>query len=78
MHFKHILLSAAAAGSFASAQRPTNTSICNYYTAAVLKNNTAENQLTLVTALVNTVVIGNCKWPYFFLSSVIANCTVND
>ncbi|KAK3314341.1 hypothetical protein B0H66DRAFT_483636 [Apodospora peruviana] len=66
MHFKHTLLSAAAAaGSFqvASAQRLTDTSICDYYTAAVLKNNTAENQLTLLTVLVNTVVIGNYTKP---------------
>lgn len=43
------------------AQRPSNESICDYYTTALLKNNTAENQYTLLTLLVNTVVIGNCR-----------------
>jgi hypothetical protein len=43
------------------AQRPTNVTICDYYTTALLTNNTAENQYTLLTLLVNTVVIGNCK-----------------
>ena len=47
----------------ASAQRPTNTSICDYYTTALLKNNTADNQYTLLTLLVNTVVIGNYTKP---------------
>jgi len=60
MHFSKVALALAAAGS-AAAQRPTNTPICDYYTTALLKNNTAENQLTLLTLLVNTVVIGNCK-----------------
>jgi len=34
-------------------------SLCDKYTTAVLTNNTAANQLTLLTVLVNTVVIGN-------------------
>jgi hypothetical protein len=34
-------------------------SICDKYTSLLLKNNTSENQLTLLTLLVNTVVIGN-------------------
>jgi hypothetical protein len=50
-----------AAASTAAAQRPTNTSICDYYTTALLTNNTAENQYTLLQLLVNTVVIGNCE-----------------
>ncbi|KAK3938845.1 hypothetical protein QBC46DRAFT_459999 [Diplogelasinospora grovesii] len=62
MQLKHTLLAAAAA-STVSAQRPADTSICDYYTAAVLENNTAENQLTLLTVLVNTVVIGNYTQP---------------
>jgi hypothetical protein len=45
------------------AQRPANTSICDFYTTALLKSNTAENQLTLLTLLVNTVVIGNYTQP---------------
>ncbi|SCZ87274.1 BZ3500_MvSof-1268-A1-R1_Chr2-2g04740 [Microbotryum saponariae] len=57
MLFKSLVTLALAAGSFA--QRPTNTSICDYYTTALLKNNTGANQLTLLTLLVNTAVIGN-------------------
>ena len=53
----------AAAATIAEAQRPKDTSICDYYTTALLKENTAKNQLTLLTLVVNTVVIGNCKSP---------------
>jgi hypothetical protein len=49
--------------AFAGAQRPANESICDYYTTALLKNNTAENQLTLLTLVVNTAVIGNYTQP---------------
>lgn len=52
----------AAAGS-ALAQRPMNTSICDYYTTALLKDNTAKNQYTLLTLVVNTAVIGNYTKP---------------
>lgn len=52
----------AIAGS-AKAQRPANVSICDYYTTALLKESTGENQLTLLTLLVNTVVIGNYTEP---------------
>jgi hypothetical protein len=58
MFFRTLAL-AAAVGS-AVAQRPTNTSICDYYTGALLTNNTAANQMTLLTLVVNTAVIGNC------------------
>lgn len=60
MHSKTIALAMVAASSVA-AQRPTDTPICDYYTTALLKENTAENQYTLLTLLVNTVVIGNCE-----------------
>ncbi len=53
-------IAVAAAATVANAQRPADTPICDYYTTALLKNNTAENQMTLLTLLVNTVVIGNC------------------
>ncbi len=46
------------------AQRPSDTPICDYYTTALLKENNATNQATLLTLLVNTVVIGNCKCIY--------------
>jgi len=45
------------------AQRPTNTSICDYYTTALLKVNNATNQYTLLTLVVNTAVIGNYTQP---------------
>ena len=45
------------------AQRPSNTSICDYYTTALLKDNTAENQAKVVTLVVNTAVIGNYTQP---------------
>ncbi|KAI8625085.1 hypothetical protein F5Y19DRAFT_489928 [Xylariaceae sp. FL1651] len=48
-------ISIAAAASTANAQRPENVSICDYYTTALLKDNTAENQATLLTLVVNTV-----------------------
>jgi hypothetical protein len=41
------------------AARPDTVSICNYYTLALFKNNTADNQYQLLVALVNRVVIGN-------------------
>jgi len=49
----------AALSVVAEAQRPSNTTICDYYTTALFKNNTAANQYALLAALVNTVVIGN-------------------
>jgi hypothetical protein len=60
MFFRTLAL-AAAVGS-AVAQRPANTSICDYYTTALLMNNTAANQMTLLTLVVNTAVIGNCTF----------------
>jgi len=53
----------AAAVGTAIAARPTNTSICDYYTTALLMNNTAANQMTLLTLVVNTAVIGNYTKP---------------
>ncbi|KAI1324426.1 hypothetical protein F5Y16DRAFT_307634 [Xylariaceae sp. FL0255] len=58
---KTLALGAVATG--VNAQRPSNTSICDYYTTALLKNNTADNQATLLTLVVNTVVIGNYTQP---------------
>lgn len=50
--------------SVVSAQsRPNDTSICDYYTTALLKENNATNQLTLLTLVVNTAVIGNYTKP---------------
>ena len=46
------LLLLAGAGLASAQSRPMNTSICDYYTTALLKNNTAANQYTLLTLLV--------------------------
>lgn len=69
----------------AFAQRPANVSVCDYYTTILLKNNTAENQLTHMTLLVNTVVIGNytkptvenVTWPDVKVPGILANGTVD-
>ncbi|KAL9121338.1 MAG: hypothetical protein Q9187_002104 [Circinaria calcarea] len=45
------------------AARPENTSVCDYYTTELLKENSAANQYTLLTLLVNTAVIGNYAKP---------------
>lgn len=62
----------AAAATSVSAQRPEDTPICDYYTKALLKENNATNQATLLTLLVNTVVIGNCK---LFISTCTSTST---
>ncbi|KAI1747907.1 hypothetical protein F4782DRAFT_394537 [Xylaria castorea] len=53
----------AVVASTVQAQRPDSTSICDYYTTLLLKDNTADNQATLLTLVVNTVVIGNYTLP---------------
>jgi hypothetical protein len=58
MHPKHIFAISLAA-SVTATGRPSDVSICDYYTGAVLKDNTPANQYTLLTVIVNTVVIGN-------------------
>ncbi|PHH71350.1 hypothetical protein CDD82_6556 [Ophiocordyceps australis] len=57
------LLAVATTAAVTAAQRPMDTSICDYYTTALLKDNTADNQEKLLTLLVNTVVIGNYTMP---------------
>lgn len=61
MYFKNLVMLAMAGA--AVAQRPSNVSICDYYTTALLKDNNATNQYTLLTLLVNTAVIGNYTQP---------------
>ncbi|KAK9426345.1 putative Heme haloperoxidase family profile domain-containing protein [Seiridium unicorne] len=79
MRFSKSAVAAVAAASTASAQRPTNTSICDYYTTALLKENTADNQYTLLTLVVNTVVIGNYTQPNVGITvpGILAPATVN-
>ncbi|TGJ88370.1 hypothetical protein E0Z10_g396 [Xylaria hypoxylon] len=62
MRFSKATLLAVVANTV-QAQRPDSTSICDYYTTALLKDNTADNQATLLTLVVNTVVIGNYTQP---------------
>lgn len=61
------LLTATAAVAMAvvevAARRPANTSVCDYYTTALLGNNSAANQATVLTLLVNTAVVGNYTKP---------------
>lgn len=73
------ILAGLAATVPAFAQRPANESICDYYTTALLTNNTGENQLTLLTLLVNTVVIGNYTKPNVGVSvpGILAKGTYN-
>jgi hypothetical protein len=61
MYFKNLVMLAMASATVA--QRPSNVSICDYYTTALLKDNNATNQYTLLTLLVNTAVIGNYTQP---------------
>lgn len=62
MRFSSAVSLAAIIGS-AVAQRPANMSICDYYTTALLKTNNATTQMTVVTLVVNTAVIGNYTMP---------------
>ena len=54
-------------------------SLCDKYTTALLTDNTASNQYTLLTLLVNTVVIGNYTMPNVGISvpGILAPATVN-
>lgn len=45
------------------ALRPSNISICDFYIPSILGQNTAPNQLLLVTIWVNTFVLGNYTTP---------------
>ena len=63
MRFTIAALALSLGVGFSAAQRPTNVSICDYYTNALLKNNSATNQYTLLTLLVNTALIGNYTQP---------------
>jgi hypothetical protein len=41
------------------AQRPADTSICDYYTIGLPKDNNATNQVALLVLVVDTTMIGN-------------------
>jgi len=59
MKFFAPLAAVVAGASVVSAQ----TSLCDKYTTALLMNNTAENQATVLTLVVNTALIGNYTNP---------------
>lgn len=63
MRYSNLALAAAAVTAVNAQDRPEDEPICDYYTKALLKENTAENQATLLTLVVNTVVIGNYTEP---------------
>ncbi|GAM91249.1 hypothetical protein ANO11243_092960 [Dothideomycetidae sp. 11243] len=69
-------LTLAAAAGVATAQRPTNTSICDYYTTGVFMDNTGANQYKLVSAVVNRAVIGN-KTANPMLTGIVGAGTYN-
>jgi len=67
-----VLLSA-----FTLAERPSNISICDYYTTQIFGNNTAISQSSFITLLFNTIVIGNYTSPNVGVSVLgIANSGV--
>merc|ERR1712000_415627 len=63
MRYSNLALAAAAVTAVNAQDRPEDEPIFDYYTKALLKENTAENQATLLTLVVNTVVIGNYTEP---------------
>lgn len=64
MHWKSSTSLALVGAAAVNAQsRPENTSICDFYTTALLKENNATNQYALVSLVVNTAVIGNYTKP---------------
>jgi len=65
MRASTLLAGVAVGAGVASAQNMTAAplSICDKYTTALLKNNTAANQYTLLTLLVNTAGLGNFTGP---------------
>jgi hypothetical protein len=77
MHLKRLALLGAVGTTLA--QRPSDVSICDYYTTALLKQDTPANQYTLLTLLVNTVVIGNYTQPNVgvALPGILAPATYN-
>ena len=59
----NLLSGLACIGFVIASGRPSDVSICDYYTGALLKTDTEENQALLLTLIVNTAVIGNYTQP---------------
>lgn len=64
------VISLSLIGTAIATGRPSSTSICDYYTTGLLKDNTAKNQYALLTLIVNTAVIGN----YTEVRSILIHC----
>lgn len=60
-----LFTSLAGIGLVAASGRPSDVSICDYYTKALLKTDSEKNQALLLTLLVNTAVIGNYTQPNY-------------
>lgn len=60
---KSSIVAAAGLAATVAAQRPADMSICDYYTTALLMENNATTQQTVLTLVVNTAVIGNYTEP---------------
>ena len=64
MHVKSLAVAAFSLVGTIAAQRPTDSGICDYYTTALFKDNTASNQQKLLIRVVNRALVGNtCKSP---------------
>lgn len=63
MHFRSWISAVLSASAVLASPARRDMSICDKYTTALLKDNTPANQYTLLTLVVNTVVIGNYTQP---------------
>lgn len=67
MFFKHLFVALTGAlflsTSPVSAQRPSSTSICDYYAETILGANTEANQRLLMVLLLHTTILGNYTTP---------------
>ncbi|KAK6595461.1 hypothetical protein H4I96_09780 [Botrytis cinerea] len=59
MHVKSLAVAAFSLVGTIAAQRPTGSGICDYYTTALFKDNTASNQQKLLIRVVNRALVGN-------------------
>ncbi|TGO63290.1 hypothetical protein BCON_0014g00810 [Botryotinia convoluta] len=80
MHFKSLAVAALSLVGMAVAQRLAGTSICDYYTTALFKDNTASNQKKLLVHVVNRALIGNIgdqPAPSVNVPGILTNGTYN-
>ncbi|KAF5871134.1 uncharacterized protein Bfra_007648 [Botrytis fragariae] len=80
MHFKFLAVATLSLVGTAVTQRPAGTSICDYYTTALFKDNTAFNQKKLLVHVVNRALIGNIgdqPAPSIKVSGILTNGTYN-